>query len=279
MMVEKTLKEIRTMLGVFKSPVLLCSFGKDSMAMLYLVRQVNKNIPIIFFKEPFMQKKYAFAYKVIQDLDLTVYDFPPTWRDFQFREQNGSGFINPYTTEAQKMEVYYGYDTCGGNLILPKGIRPTTNPTLCIFRDFLNGQTCKTLYKWDITFIGHKNSDTDDMLDDISLSNRMRYVGETALYYPLYEWTDDDVWEYIKMNNIPYNVERYDNKNISYDNDYYECCYNCLDPDQPVRVDCFLDGQIENIGRKTDYILKWNNFINYLQESGAIKKQVIAGGA
>lgn len=258
-------------MSLFKTPVLLCSFGKDSMVMLYLVRQVNKDIPIIFFKEPFMQKKYRFAYKIIQELDLIVYDFPPVWRDFQYREQNPSVFVNPYSDEVQKMEVYYGYDTCGGILVLPKGIRPTTDPNLCIFRDFLNGQIGRVSYPWDITLIGHKYSDTDDMFDDITFESKMRANGKTMMYYPLQGWTDKDVWEYIKTNNIPYNVERYDDKNIIYDNDYYECCYNCLDPEKPDEVDCFLNGSAKNEGKGIDYSLKWDNFTHFLRTAGGIK--------
>ncbi|MFZ2604031.1 MAG: phosphoadenosine phosphosulfate reductase family protein, partial [Candidatus Omnitrophota bacterium] len=245
----------------FKSPILLWSSGKDSTVMLYLVRQVFKEIPIIFFREPFMQKKYSFANKVIQDLDLTVYDFPPLWTDFQ------------YNTSMKTIDVYYGFDTGGGQLILAKGIKKTTqSPILCIYRDFLDRPVGGFDYKWDLTFIGHKNSDVDDVLGEVPLTSRMRGNGKTVLYYPLYEWTDKDIWGYIKTNKIPYNTKRYNDKDMAYNNDYYECCYNCLDPEQPEDVDCFLNGSIKNKSNGMDYALKYDNFREYLRKNGGINK-------
>jgi len=64
---KETLLYIEHILNKSYNPVILCSFGKDSMVMLYLIRKIKKDIPVLFFKEPFFPKKYSFANEVIMD--------------------------------------------------------------------------------------------------------------------------------------------------------------------------------------------------------------------
>src|SRR5215475_6165411 len=57
---------------------LMCSFGKDSMALLHLVREtLGKDLPVIYYRHPYYPAKQQFANQVIESRGLTVHDYPP----------------------------------------------------------------------------------------------------------------------------------------------------------------------------------------------------------
>jgi 3'-phosphoadenosine 5'-phosphosulfate sulfotransferase (PAPS reductase)/FAD synthetase len=56
----------------------MCSFGKDSMVLLHLCRSMDFKWPVLFHREPFMPHKYRFANQIIDDWNLTVYDYRPS---------------------------------------------------------------------------------------------------------------------------------------------------------------------------------------------------------
>ena len=246
-MINNTLKELDRILGLFKNPIVMWSSGKDSMVMLYLTRLINPKIPVLFFKEPFMQKKHNFAYNLIQEWDLTVYDYHPLTTDYLYNTRNGC------------FDVYSCYDTNGAVISLARGLIRADIPSLCAIRDFLNRPLGNISYKWDLTLHGHKNSDIDTVLEDIPLQSKMRGLGRTVLYYPLKDWSDNDIWKFIKDNNIPYNKKRYDDNDMEYNNDYYPCCFKCFDPKEEDEIYCFVDDRkIGNIGKTINYNGKFN---------------------
>ena len=244
-LVDETLGYIEEILSDSKSPILMSSFGKDSMVMLDLVRKIE-NIPILFFKEPFFPKKYSFANRIIEDWNLTVYDYQPFATDTI--SKNGSFEINNF------------YSLPNGNYLqLPTGIekRKEGEDYLCAFNDILNKPTAQDYkFKWDLVFLGHKSSDKDPIFGDIPIKEQtVKYNGFT-LSMPLKDWADKDIWDYIEENNVPYNEKRYDNENgykefsdRTYNNDYYPACYECLDPNNSGEVFCpILQRNIKHIG-------------------------------
>jgi hypothetical protein len=68
---------VHKVLAQAKTPAIMSSFGKDSMVMLHLIRSLKRDLPIVFYRESFMPKKYRFANAVIDEWDLTVYDYSP----------------------------------------------------------------------------------------------------------------------------------------------------------------------------------------------------------
>jgi hypothetical protein len=51
----------------------------------------------------------------------------------------------------------------------------------------------------------------------------------TKTVCPLYNWTDDDVWGYIRKYDLPYDKGRYDKKDDTENPDKISTCYNCVD--------------------------------------------------
>lgn len=238
MKVQKSLSIIEEALSAAKMPIVLCSFGKDSMAMLHLIRTIKKDIPVLFFKEAFHPKKYIFANSVITDWDLTVYEYPPTM--IEIMHNNGvTELVNLYSLGL------------GAYIYLPTGVVQTQDSNVCALRDiYQKPKIDNFLYKWDLTFIGHKDSDKDIILENAKPHGGYRAIGFTYFVYPLKDWTDKDVWEYMGKNNIPYNDKRYDKaneyrefKDYTYNNDYHECCYNCINPEQPDITFCQLENK------------------------------------
>ena len=244
-MIKETLKIIEDVLVKSRNAIVLCSFGKDSMVMLHLIRQVWKEAPVLFFKEAFFPKKYAFANKVILDWDLAVYDFPPFYTDFVSK---GDSF--------EILNWYRGYGKA--LLYMPSGTHKykAGEAFLCAKKDVLGKPTAAGYsFPWDTIFIGHKNNDKDPIFGITGLKSDIVTVQAMTLALPIRHWSDADIWKYTIENNVPYNDSRYNKDNgfkefpdNTYNNDYHPCCFKCLDCKEPAEVMCPKSGKyVKNI--------------------------------
>jgi hypothetical protein len=233
---ESASKEyIKSILDISKNPIVLCSFGKDSMVMLDLIRQIRNDLPVIFFKEPFFPKKYSFANKVIEDYDLNVYDFPPIKTDSIFKD----GIC-------EITNIYNGYKNA--TLYLPTGTHEYKDGEkfLCAVDDLLNKPKVKGYdFPWDTIFVGHKSSDVCPVLGAVPIKDKTVKICEMLLALPIADWTDKEIWNYTIQNNIPYNDRRYNKDNgfkefddKTFNNDYHPCCFKCLDNKEPLILKC-----------------------------------------
>lgn len=243
----EALEFIRHTLGSSANPAVLCSFGKDSMVMLHLVRQVNPNIPVVFFKQPFFPKKYAFSNKVIEDWNLTVYDFPPVGTD--------------HVSKGEEFDVINWYNVFRGALLyLPNGThKPKAGEDfVCAIKDLLNKPTVRDYhFVWDTIFVGHKNNDVDTILGQTILKSNTVKILDMNLSLPIRNWSDKEIWDYTVKNNVPFNDRRYnkddgfkEHADKTYNNDYLACCSRCLDNKEPPTVLCPKQNRvIKNISR------------------------------
>ena len=266
---QEALELIKEVLVKSTKPIVLCSFGKDSMVLLYLIRKLKKDIPVLFFKEPFFPKKFSFANQIIEDWNLTMYDFPPLSTDFIVN--NGAFEIANW---------YTGYKSA--LLYLPTGTHKHKNEKefLCSVNDLLNRPTSTGYtFPWDTIFVGHKSSDSDVLLGTIQLKSNLVHVREMLLALPLANWIDKDIWKYTIDNNIPYNTKRYDKskafkefEDSTFNNDYYPCCFKCVDNKESLKVLCPKIGkEIYNVApidyKGTDKVKKIFELANYVKES------------
>src|SRR4051812_43117041 len=83
----KTVEMIQRVVKEYKNPALLCSFGKDSMVLLAIMRGIKMDLPNIFFREPYFPKKYQFANEIIRKWDLTCFDYQPS--TYSMANENG----------------------------------------------------------------------------------------------------------------------------------------------------------------------------------------------
>jgi hypothetical protein len=238
--------------GALKA-VLLCSFGKDSMVLLHLIREVLPArelschaypIPVIYHRYPYFPAKHEFAEQVIRSWTLEAYDFPPLHCGVKHNEhrlelvaryQLGRSAIDvPINTEAPLPRRAY---VCGLEWLQ----RPKT----------LGAQ-----WPWETVFIGHKSSDVDPFEGPVPLKYDQTHSTDARvnLVFPLRHWTDNDVWDYILAEGVPYDKRRYQDRAELPDKwlnpDYVHACTACIDPREKAKwVYCpKLNAAVRNMG-------------------------------
>jgi len=216
---ERALRLMEPYLLQAQNPVVLCSFGKDSTVLLHLCLRIRK-VPVLFFRFAKFHEKHAHAHRVMTEWDLEAYDLWPSRTTYY---QSGSFF-----------EVLHGYQTGQQSYIhLFSGIRqrqPSDSRYLCALKDLLyRPLTTQTPYPWDVTFHGHKGTDDPELGRAGSIIRPVSELGDTTLVVPFADWTDDDIWAYIKHYDLPYDRQRYDQRDETVSPDKYPTCYQCLD--------------------------------------------------
>ena len=188
-LIEKALSE-------HKKPVVACSFGKDSMAVLHLIRQHTKDVDILW-NDTRMEypETYDFVKRMEQEWELDIIKALP----------------RPEHT------FWYIVDRFG----FPIGERRTgeklASRNCCRYLKKYPMARALTKHKWDLNFTGLTKWESDvRMMASKSFGNYF-YSKEYKLYkcHPIMDWKEEDVWEYHRMYNIPYNP-LYNNKLDNY---------------------------------------------------------------
>lgn len=252
--IEKAVSVLEAVLKNYRNPCLLCSFGKDSMVLLFMLRHWFEEVPVVFLRQPFFQRKYAYANRVIEDWNIKEFyqDIPP---------------IGVTVSHNQgKTELVNHYNFGATTLMVPIGrIEPTPGANyLCGKEDLMDRPIGSFNWPWDCAIHGHKATDTDPLHDDLNINIDISYnIGGSDCAFPLREWTDEDIWQFTEKHDIPINHSRYEkvdgtwrNKaDMSYNSDYFPYCNRCFDPLQPDAVDCPKTGlKVENLKKKVRYL-------------------------
>lgn len=174
----------------------LSSFGKDSIVLLHLVKQVEPTLPIIWIKPPFLPK---------ETIELT---------ESLTKEWN----LNLMVAESDKMRDKKFMENIVLNPDLPK-----TNPELCcqIFKvaPAMNIVKRLNLKAW---FSGLRATESDER----SYFTPEYVQGNFTKLHPILDWTEADIWGYIATHNLP--VHPY------YKKGYRSIgCKQCSSPSQP----------------------------------------------
>jgi hypothetical protein len=217
------------------------------MLMLHMIRNYHmKNIPVIFFKQPYFQRKFAFGDRQAHDMELELHsNIPPIGVSVSSR--NG------------KSELVQHFGIGKTSLMMPLGkqdIAKHPERWLCATDTIMKGPFGTFNWPWDVVFCGHKSSDYDPVLGEVPLSVDIHQIeGSAHLAYPLRSFTDDDVWRLTKAWDIPINRLRYgsaeerkSDTNDVFNEDYFPYCHKCCDPNEDAFVTCPKSGlQITNI--------------------------------
>jgi 3'-phosphoadenosine 5'-phosphosulfate sulfotransferase (PAPS reductase)/FAD synthetase len=247
---------------------LFCSFGKDSMVLLHLIREVfpgNKlschqyPAPVIYHRFPWFPSKQEFAESVIRSWGLETYDYLPLATGIKYNDKRlelvarypfgDQGFDFPINTEPPLPRRDY---VCGlaGWIMRPKSAR--------------------TVFPWNTIFIGHKSSDVDPMDGAVPLKCDQTKAAGVNMVFPLRYWTDDDVWDYIESNHVPYDKRRYKDRAEIADHwlnpDYLHACTACIDPrNEATEVMCpKLGTMVPNRGKQ---VCRLQQMPDYIQKS------------
>ena len=210
---------IRAQLAIAERPIVLCSFGKDSIVLLHLCLRIRK-VPVLFFKFAKFHEKSAHALSVMQAWDLEAFDMWPTT-------------VDDYQHE-QFFEILHGYRTGPDHYIyLASGIRKRRDDDtryLCAVSDLIGRpRSFDHTYPWDVTFLGQKGTDDIEFCQSAPIVNPVTPMGLTRGVVPFVDWTDEDIWRYIHRYDVPYDRSRYDQRNEATSPDKFPTCYHCLD--------------------------------------------------
>jgi 3'-phosphoadenosine 5'-phosphosulfate sulfotransferase (PAPS reductase)/FAD synthetase len=264
MSLEEKIKETEDFLAKlclkYKQPVLMCSFGKDSMALLWILRRMDMMLPVLFFEDPRFPRKFAFAHEIIESLNLEVYDYPPIRMSMLYGKNGIPSHVAEYHTGSKY------------TIALPRNIieyEDGDEEYLCGLA-FLTRPCSTFTFPWDLMFVGHKDCDEDQIYGKVPLKTRVVVRDEgPSLAFPLQHWTHDDVWDYTETYDVPVQQSRYDQAHrtewkIKYFNsDYFPLCIRCIDRRRAgTQVSCprfkrslvNISEQVREFDEKFDYL-------------------------
>lgn len=213
---------LERILALHKNPVIACSFGKDSEVALHLVRQVKPDVQVVFnntkveFPETYQLKR-----QLVKDWNLNLVEIFPLhgWTFWKVIEKYGFPVGQRFGNKATGKCCYY----------LKKA------PMLKAIKE----------YGWDLVIDGMTIYESRQRFFQIGKTTQgYRYVDGFGCHKlsPIWNWTPDDVWDYIEMYHLPYN-RYYDNevlvqpaymKRGHKQSGYYRClrvgCWCCTIP-------------------------------------------------
>lgn len=252
---------LERMLTRYQKPMLLWSGGKDSTVLLHLALQIKPDMPVVQYRDPWFPRRWVWMQSLAADWGFTLFDYPPTYVGL-YHQDGGLAAVSQY---------HIGNDRY---LQLPRDIIDWTpdktgdhNRWLCAREEFLGRPTGTMSFPWDLMLIGHKTTDEDPLLGQVALlTDHVEHTGDKAdmadLAFPLRDWTDDDIWNYIEVYQVPMQASRYDivNRRSRPDkrenSDYLPMCVNCVDCRGTVgeMVPCPKYGTIPNVSDLVPYV-------------------------
>jgi hypothetical protein len=248
---------------------IMWSSGKDSMVLLHLIRELLPGselrthkypIPIIWHRHPWFPAKNEFGEDIVRSWNLEVYDFPP--------------LACGVKCKPERIELVARYPFGGGGMDLPiNTVEPLKKRDFVCGLEWLNRPKSATFkWPWQTVFIGHKDSDIDPYEGPVPLEHDAADAGGVNLVFPLRRWTDDDIWQYIEENHVPFDKRRYagrlENPDHWLNADYLHACCKCVDPRETAQeVMCpKLNRMVPVVGHKVLRLDKLPSYIRRHQE-------------
>ena len=221
-----------------RAPVVMCSYGKDSLVVLDMVRKQYERPEVLFFSSSILgeySQKYAFAFGQIVKQGLSVYSYPPS--NFKQAQYEGLFILGAeYYVDGE----YFIYDT----VVTTEDRYKPGEPFACAWHDYLLSPLVPAYrFKWDVVFTGSKEADRRKyVLPCIAKmagqGTMLQGIKGGIIANPLWNWSDADVWEYIEEHGLEFHRERYEGNPHGIANtgragavsiDHNPTCWDCLD--------------------------------------------------
>lgn len=154
-----------------KNPVVLCSFGKESLVLLKMVMEIMPDITILSF----FNHLNPFAEKIIREWDLTVASYAPA-----VRYQVEDTVVSEYAIGDARLPLLQDISEHG------EPIGMVTTPQF--------------EYNFDLTLFGYRKADHHPLVGR-TLEKEFQ-LGPTTMYAPLYDWSETEV--FAALEGVPY---------------------------------------------------------------------------
>lgn len=184
--------------GLGKDTILAWSGGKDSQLLLFLLRELYGDFPVLVF--PHWWDNTDFIARIVKEWDLTAYSYRPskinaTDKHIISYYQIGKKTL-PVVTDVLKS------NKCGlekANKVL-QGVTP--------------------LFEWDKVIVGSKQIDKHPLVENLNFT-------DTDIVTPLWEWYDEEVFDVIDELRVPVDTRVYIGNQEKYDTANWSGCMDC----------------------------------------------------
>jgi 3'-phosphoadenosine 5'-phosphosulfate sulfotransferase (PAPS reductase)/FAD synthetase len=159
-----------------------CSFGKDSLLVLALVRELRADVPVIWFRTGFDE---TFAKRMIREWNLTAYSPSPA-DVYLLAQSNNVSMVHEYAFGGMRLPVI-------------TDLAPGETCSLTRF----SRRTPEMVYPFDVVFVGYKDCDTHWLKGDAPMFDGSQRLDRAKLIAPIRHMTDAQVRNALYDLNIP----------------------------------------------------------------------------
>ena len=257
----------------YKNPILYSGLGKDSICVIHLAHTMGYKWDVMFHRDPFFPLKYRYANSIIEKWNLTCRDYPAHQCSI-FWLNNTFEVVRHYRTGMHDMVL------CA---MLYKPEQFIKGKYLCALKDIYLQPKGACEYLWDIGIQGHKAVECKPHSG--MQPNGLRWplkhiINGPDWAQPIWNWTEEDVYTYMKENDIPFNLNVYDDtgtklvpkEDSTFDPDRRPACFECMLPSNPIVVTCPKNGlPTNNLSNSLMRVQMPNDFPLYQEVKDGIK--------
>lgn len=200
---------VQEVMAQAKRPALLCSFGKESMLLLTLMREIREDFPCLWFRTNQTPEQTAFAKSIIRELNLQVFSYAPA-EVYVVPNEDGVTLIHEYSFGRNRFPRLVDIEP-GERCSLK--LDPSRTPQMS--------------HVWDFLFAGWKDSDSHRVLGDDPFPDDGYFLGDAQVYAPLRHMSDADVWSVIEELHVPVDRQRYSFSDETRDDGVLKLCTAC----------------------------------------------------
>ncbi len=207
------------------------SFGKDSMVLLGLLREAGllHRVRVITFRHADFPERYTFADDVIRDWSIDALVCHHAW-NFVIAGHDRVDLLG--TIRIRDVLIHMPV----ANMQFAE---ETTNWS-CALDNEMDCDRDLAQMDYDLILIGSKQGDIDPVVGHVRVPKmHERSASGTTLLFPLREWSDTDVWDFLHCRAIPFDHDRYrrtrdgemfDETALPLHPEYLPVCTACINP-------------------------------------------------
>jgi hypothetical protein len=237
--IESAKELIEMVARQYRNPIIYSGMGKDSLPLIHLCHSMGHKWEIMFHRDPQFPEKYRFANKIIEKWGLICRDYPA-------RACSVFNFNNTF-------EVVRHFQCGVTDMVLCSMMyqpdRYVEGEYLCALKDVYEQPKGNLFeYPWDVGLMAHRFTERKPhgaMQQNGLLWTVKHNIGSADFAYPMYNWTDEDMYQYHIDFGIPINTDVYDVKDntlvpkidpqtgkidSTYNPDRRPACYECMKP-------------------------------------------------
>lgn len=200
---------VREVMSLAKRPALMWSGGKESMLLLYLMREVRKDFPCLWFRTDRTPEQMEFPKRMIMELDLQVFSYAPA-DVYALPNDEGVTLIHEYSFGQHRYPVLVDVESGDRCSLQLNSMR-----------------TPQMSHVWDFLFCGFRETDSHPILGTGFVPDDGYFLGDAQVYAPLRHMVDGDVWDAIEDLHVPVDLERYKFNDSSRDDGVLKLCTAC----------------------------------------------------